>query len=173
MKRISSLRLTEAPMPVALMMFLSQGNLLLLGGLGRRGAHLARALGDRLDDVVVAGAAANVAFESVTDRRLVEIRTFPIDEVDRGHDHSRRAEAALQTVIVLEGLLHRVQLAALSEALDCGHLRAVAARRQHRACLDRAAVDMDDTGAALRRVAPDMGAGQAQILAQELDEQRP
>jgi len=32
---------------------------------------------------------------------------------------------------------------------------------------------MDDTGAALRRVAPDMGAGQAQILAQELDEQRP
>src|SRR5271168_1901458 len=32
---------------------------------------------------------------------------------------------------------------------------------------------MDDAGPALRRVASDMGAGQAQILAQELHEQRP
>ena len=34
------------------------------------------------------------------------------------------------------------------------------------------AVDMHDAGAALRRVAADMRAGQAEILAQELDEQR-
>ena len=31
---------------------------------------------------------------------------------------------------------------------------------------------MDDAGAALARVAADMGAGQAQVLAQELHEQR-
>jgi hypothetical protein len=32
---------------------------------------------------------------------------------------------------------------------------------------------MDDAGPALRRVASDMSAGQAQILPQELDKQRP
>src|SRR5271163_241716 len=176
MKRWSSLRLTEAPMPVALMMFLSLGttlSVLSLGGPGRRGGgHFARALGDRLDDVVIAGAAADVAFEPVADRGFVEMRALAIDEVDCGHDHARRAKPALQAVIVLERLLHRVQLAAGGEALDRRHLGVLAARGQNGAGLDRPAVEMDDAGAALRRVAADMGAGQAQVLAQELDEQR-
>ena len=38
--------------------------------------------------------------------------------------------------------------------------------------LTRLAVDMHDAGAALGGVAADMGAGQPQILAQELDQQR-
>ena len=83
-----------------------------------------------------------------------------------------RAEAALQTVIVLEGLLHGMELAASRQAFDRRHLRAFAARRQHRAGLDRLAVDVNDAGAALRGVASDMGAGQAQILPQELHQQR-
>ena len=51
-------------------------------------------------------------------------------------------------------------------------LRAGGLRGQHGAGLHRLAVDMDDAGAALRGVAADMGAGQAEILAQEMDEQR-
>ena len=49
----------------------------LLFGCLRRcgGAHLARALGDRFHDVVVAGAAADVAFEAVADRGFVEVRS--------------------------------------------------------------------------------------------------
>ena len=48
-------------------------SVLLFGGFRRRGgAHLARGLGDRLHDVVVAGAAADIAFESVADRRFVD-----------------------------------------------------------------------------------------------------
>src|SRR5271165_4108132 len=97
MKRTSSLRLTEAPMPVALMNVSPWEclNLLaLFGGLRHRG-HFARALGHRFDDVVVAGAAADVALESVADRRLVEIEAFAVHQVDRRHDHARRAEAAL------------------------------------------------------------------------------
>src|SRR6202020_282964 len=92
---------------------------------------------------------------------------------DGGHDHTRRAEAALQAMIVLERLLHRVQLAVRGEAFDRSDLRAIAARREHRARLDCAAVDVDDAGPALRGVASDMRAGQAQILPQELHEQRP
>ena len=43
---------------------------------------------------------------------------------------------------------------------------------RHGAGLDRLAVDMDDAGAALRRVAADMGAGQAELLPQQLNEKR-
>ena len=35
-------------------------------------------------------------------------------QVDRGHDHPGRAEAALQAVLLVEGLLHRVQRAVLA-----------------------------------------------------------
>ena len=47
-----------------------------------------------------------------------------------------------------------------------------ACQREHGAGLHRHAVDMDDAGAALRGVAADMGAGEAQVLAQELHQQR-
>ena len=75
-------------------------------------------------------------------------------------------------MVVLERLLHRMQLAALREALDGRDVGAVAGDRERRAGLDRLAVDMDDAGAALRGVAADMRAGQAQVFAQELNQQR-
>ena len=51
--------------------------------------------------------------------------------------------------------------------------RAPAARRgQHGARLHRDAIDQHQAGAALRGVAADMGAGEAQVVAQELDQQR-
>ena len=43
---------------------------------------------------------------------------------------------------------------------------------EHRAGLHRAAVQMHDAGAALAGVAADMRAGEAQVLAQELHQQR-
>ena len=75
--------------------------------------------------------------------------------------------------MLAERLLHRMQLAVdCGEALDRRHGGAVDLDRQHGARLHRAAVDMDDAGAALAGVAADMGAGQPQMLAQELDQQR-
>ena len=68
--------------------------------------------------------------------------------------------------------LHRVQLAALGEPLDRGDLRAVGLDREHRARLDRPAVDVDGAGAALAGVAADVRAGEPELLAQRLDEQR-
>src|SRR5574337_2033909 len=179
MKRMSSLRLTEAPMPVALIFSFSlrNGSFLnaraSLGGFRRASGHIARALRDRFDDVVIAGAAADVALEPVPDRRLVEVCAFAIDEVDRGHDHARGAEPALQPVIVLERLLHRMQVAVLGEPFDRGHVRPLAACREDGAGLDRLTVDVDDARAALRGVAADVRAGHPQVLAQELHEQRP
>jgi len=58
----------------------------------------------RLDDVVVAGAAADIAFELMPDGFLVEIATSMRWTMIRPaeHDHAGGAVAALQAVIVAE-----------------------------------------------------------------------
>ena len=75
------------------------------------------------DDVVVAGAAAQVALEADPHLLLGGVRVL-VEQVDALHDHPRRAEAALEAVALAEGLLHRVQLAVLGQPLDRGDLAA-------------------------------------------------
>src|SRR5687767_5955110 len=64
--------------------------------------HRFRSRQYRLDDVVISGAAADVSFEFVPHRRLVEASRMAGDHVGRRHDHAGRAEAALQTVMLPE-----------------------------------------------------------------------
>ena len=120
---------------------------------------------------MVAGAAADIAFQFVPDSCLVELAAVSMDDINRRHDHARRAVAALQTVIVAERGLHRVQLVPLCDAFDGGDVGAVGLSDEHRAGFDRPAVDVHDTGAALAGVAADMGAGQIQMVAQQMDEE--
>src|SRR5580692_5564126 len=138
MKRWSSLRLTEAPMPVDVMSLsperLSQGPRRFsmspsaccrgrsrqrfscccepalppvrysviamcrasLGSLlmSRMPAHRLGAGRDRLDDIVVARAAADIALELLADRMFLEIVALAAHHVDGGHDHARRAISA-------------------------------------------------------------------------------
>src|SRR4029450_12126870 len=70
---------------------------------GVRAAHRCR-LADGGDDVLVAGAAADVALDGVADSLVRGIRIVR-EQVGGGHDHARRAEAALQAVLLPEGLL--------------------------------------------------------------------
>ena len=136
-------------------------------------AHGASAGGDRLDDVVVAGAAADIAFELLANGVVVELVALAAHDIDRGHDHARRAIAALQAVILAERLLHRMQRTVRRrQPFDREHVGAFELQRQHGAGFDRLAVDVNDAGAALRRVAADMRAGEPQILAQKLHQQR-
>src|SRR4051812_22582928 len=74
-----------------------------------------------LDDVVIARAAADVAIEPVPDFVVAEAR-LALHQRYRRHHHPGGTEAALQSVIVAESLLHRVQGAVLRQALDCGDL---------------------------------------------------
>src|SRR5580765_8465797 len=80
-------------------------------------AQLARRLLDRLHDVHVARAAAEVAADPRPDLLLVGLRVL-LQEPGRLHDHARRTEAALETVLVPERLLERVQRGAVGHALD-------------------------------------------------------
>ena len=76
--------------------------------------------------------------------------------------------------VLPERLLHRVQLAALGEPLDRGDRAAVGLDGEH-ACTTspRCPSRWIGAGAALARVAADLRAGQAEPVADEVDEQRP
>src|SRR5215212_8488768 len=50
--------------------------------------HRLGAGGDRLDDVLVTGAAAQIAFELFADDLVRKIVALAIDQIDRGHDHA-------------------------------------------------------------------------------------
>src|SRR5437764_11270471 len=99
----SSLRRTAAPIPVALMAFPPSGIVSTNCSSASSGqcssSHRLGAGRDRLHDVVVPGAAADVAFELVPDGLVVEVVALAGHQVDRRHDHAGRTEAALQTVI--------------------------------------------------------------------------
>src|SRR5262245_36607962 len=71
---------------------------------GDRLPHVLSRLLHRLDDVLVAGAAAQIAGQPFTDVCLAWIRVV-LEEHVRRQDHPRRAEAALEPVLIPEGLL--------------------------------------------------------------------
>ena len=74
-------------------------------------------------------------------------------------------------MLLPEPFLDGVHLAILLQALDRQHVRAVRLSREHRAGLDRLAVDHHGACAALRRLAADMRAGQAEHLTQIMHEE--
>ena len=73
--------------------------------------------------------------------------------------------------MLVEGLLHRMELAVRCEPLDRRDLEAVRLNGEHRARLHGLAVDEHRAGAARRRVAADLRPGQAETLAQDIDEE--
>ena len=81
------------------------------------------------------------------------------------HHHARRAETALQAVAFAKRGLHGMQRAVGREPFDGGDVGALGLHGEHVARLHGAAVQMDGAGAALRGVAADVGAGQAQLVA--------
>src|SRR5205809_3493027 len=157
MKRWSSLRRTEAPIPVALMVGLLWQCFwrrpLLCGFLPATFAHGFSTRGDRLDDVVVAGAAAEIALKLVADGVVVEVVPLTVDDVDGRHDHARRAVAALQAVVLAKSFLHRMQRAVrFGQALNRGDVGAIELPSEHGAGLHRLAVDVDYASTALRGI---------------------
>ena len=196
MKRGSSLRLTEWPMPpisglvrssrsISVVIVVAPAQPAAAGsaetswpstvsaattGADSRSRSVAGGLLDRLDDVHVAGAAAEVAADPLADLRLGRVGVLA-EQPGGLHDHPRGAEAALEAVLVPERLLERMEGGAVGHALDGPDLAAVGLDGEHRARLGALAVDVDGARAAVARVAADVGAGQPEVVAQEVDEQ--
>src|ERR671931_2547229 len=122
--RGSSTRFIRAPMPLVVV---SATWVVIASPRRRLGGRFV----DGLDDVLVAGAAAEIALEPAPDVRIGEPVAVGAEALDPGHDHARRAEAALDCVALPERLLERMQLAALRQALDRRDLAAVRLDGQH------------------------------------------
>src|ERR1051325_4194467 len=71
----------------------------------------------RVDDVLIASAAADVSFDPVAVFFFGRVG-IALQDLLRCHDHSRSAEAALKTMLVPESFLHLVQLSVGCQAFD-------------------------------------------------------
>ena len=76
-----------------------------------------------------------------------------------------------RAVLLVEGLLHRMEVADRADALDRRHLVAVGLDGEDGAGLHRLAVEEHGAGPARGGVAADHGSGQPELLAQEVDEE--
>ncbi len=130
---------------------------------------------DRAHDLHVAAAAADVAAHPLAD--LLGGAGVPfLDAADAGHDLPRRAEPALEGVLLDERPLQRMQftvLATWGEPLDGGDLGALQAPCQRQAGVDPPPVDQDGAGPAGTGVAALLGAGQAELFAQQVQQRGP
>ena len=134
--------------------------------------HRRHRLLDRGDDVGIGAAAADVAAHQLAD--FVGGRRPALRDEARGRaDLTGRAVAALECVVVDEGLLQRMQRAVGGEPLDGGDLGAVLHDDQRQAGIDAPAVDQDRAGAALALIAALLGAGQIETVAQRVEQGRP
>src|SRR5207249_7653564 len=126
----------------------------------------------RLKDVLIARAAAEVPFQALANFLTARVR-IARKELVRGEYHARRAEAALQTVLLPKALLERMELALGREALDCGQFGAVGLDGKHRARLDGLLVHQNRAGAANRSLAADVSPGEPRHFTQVVDQQEP
>src|SRR5262245_53650019 len=132
-------------------------------------AHLVAGGVHRLDDVGIAGAAAEIGGEHV-EQVLVADVGLALEHAGRQHQKAGRAEAALQAVIVDEGLLQRMQHVALCQALDGADRPALGLHRKHQTRAHGLAIEQDGAGAADAVLAADVGAGLAAVVADGVDQ---
>src|SRR5215469_2083351 len=123
---------------------------------GSRCTHLFSSILDSTHDVLIACAAADIALETFAYLVFSRVRVV-LEQLIRGHNHPRRAEATLQTVFLPEAFLDRVQAALGGQSLNCGHFTAISLHRQHRARLDGIAIEQYCARPALRSITADVG----------------
>src|ERR1700756_350073 len=155
----SSLRNKDAPTPYWSL------------GMRRLSADLLRGLGDRGDDVGIAGAAADVPGEAVADL-VLRAGTPAHDQVACGDQHRRRAVPALQRVALMKSLAQCRDDRIAGKAFDGLDLAIVAGDREHQAGARRLTVDKDRAGAAHAVLAAEMGPGQIAPFAQKVGQRQ-
>jgi len=131
-----------------------------------------------IDDRAVAGAAAQIARQGIVDLAAAGPCAILLEiHAPQGHDETGRAKAALGTVALDHGLLHRVQGAiVLLQVLHRKQGLAVERGNELDAGIDRVHPDLaileradhDRAGAAIAFGAAFLGAGAVQVVAQVL-----
>jgi hypothetical protein len=143
------------------------GDRLQVASIGSGGGNPGARRFDGLHDALVARASAQVARDGNPNLVLCGRRVIP-QECVRGEHDPGGAVAALETEILPECLLERMQAPSWSQAFDRCHLAAIGLDREHGARLHGSAVDEDRAGAALARVAAHVGTRETQIAPEEI-----
>src|SRR5213592_936559 len=92
------------------------------------------------------------------------------DECGAGGDKSWRAKAALLRVVFDKGALHFIQLCRRTDTLDGRDVAALSFDSEHRAGVNRMAIDDDGACAAGPAIANFLGAGQVESIAQCIEQ---
>ena len=124
---------------------------------------------DRLEDRRVAGAPAQHAAEAVEHLGVGRGRGSR-DEVVGRHQHPRRARAALRAAAREEGGLERGEAVGRAQALDRLDAPALRLAGGDEARAHLLAVEPDRARAAVAGVAADLGPGEPEVLAQDVDQ---
>src|SRR6202789_3046896 len=113
---------------------------------------------ERILDRAIAGAAADIALQRRT-------KILPLRLVQRGtgQDHAGGAEAALKSLRVQKGLLHRMDGGFARKAFDGGDRVAFGAERRNEAAMYRLVVEQHGAGAAVASVATFLDAEMAEL----------
>jgi hypothetical protein len=93
-----------------------------------------------------------------------------VDHGDARHDLTGCTKAALESVVLDERRLDRVELAVPLQPFDGGDPLALLHRRERHAGEDAASLDMHGTGPALAAIAPLFCAGQRQFFTQRVEQ---
>jgi hypothetical protein len=117
--------------------------------------HGCGSLANCVDNVLIPGAPAHIAFQSMTDLLVTWIRICAKQFV-RSQNHSRRAIPALKAVFIPERFLKRMQLAVAGQAFDCRYGCAIGLDRQSRAGFNSHTIHQDCASTALACVAADL-----------------
>jgi hypothetical protein len=94
-----------------------------------------------------------------------------MNQVDSGHNHARRTKPTLQTVMLPEHRLQRMELATVTyQSFDGRDRTAVRLPCKHRAGFDGITVDVNHARAALAGVATHMRSSQSELVTEQLDQ---
>ena len=125
---------------------------------------------NRLVHLRISGAAAEIAAERFANFVFGGLGIVG-QQPAHGHHESRSAESALRAAEIAISLLQCRQPAVVGDAFDGGDLLPLATGRQHGAREHGHAVDLHRAGAAGGVVASPLGAGQIEVLAQDVEQQ--
>ncbi|MBA7626670.1 hypothetical protein ES703_34125 [subsurface metagenome] len=127
---------------------------------------------DSFQDPAVSRAAAEVSGERLFDLFIRRIR-IAVDQGDSAHDHSGRAEAALNGSMIDKSPLQGMELAIPGYALDSGDLRSLTGCSQDQAAVFRLPVNEDCARTAHSKVAPFFCSYQPQFVSENIKQSLP
>lgn len=126
---------------------------------------------NRRPNISIPRASTDVSAEILADLSRVWMYG-PFDHAVHSHQPSRRAVSALQSMMLLEELLHGVQSLGSVQSFESENFRTLGLYRQQSTRARWLAIDHDGTGAASAFSASDLQCRQAEMVTQEITQQK-